>query len=209
MRQHGSHPHHHPPTRPRHSAGADSLANDRLGCFNMSLKGHGEAVRFMKEFNVPMLVTGGGWWLGPAVLRAVEAGGTWACVHEGVQCADACHGRWVVVGAGCAHGRGIRRDLGLCIQGSRSNTCACTCRRRLHQEQCRAVLGVRDLHPHRHLGPRGAAARGVPRVLCARLLAERGRPQEHGRHEHQGGACVRACVRACMHACMRAGRVVW
>lgn len=41
-------------------AGADSLAHDRLGCFNMSLKGHGEAIRFMKEFGVPMLVTGGG-----------------------------------------------------------------------------------------------------------------------------------------------------
>jgi acetoin utilization deacetylase AcuC-like enzyme len=39
--------------------GADSLASDRLGCFNMSLKGHGEAVRFMKEFGVPLLVTGG------------------------------------------------------------------------------------------------------------------------------------------------------
>lgn len=41
------------------SLGADSLANDRLGCFNLSLKGHGEAVRFMKEFRLPMLVTGG------------------------------------------------------------------------------------------------------------------------------------------------------
>ncbi|GAX79964.1 hypothetical protein CEUSTIGMA_g7403.t1 [Chlamydomonas eustigma] len=40
--------------------GADSLAHDRLGCFNMSLKGHGEAIRFMKEFGIPMLVTGGG-----------------------------------------------------------------------------------------------------------------------------------------------------
>eukprot|EP00878_Enallax_costatus_P037975 GHUV01043091.1.p2 GENE.GHUV01043091.1~~GHUV01043091.1.p2 ORF type:complete len:127 (+),score=27.21 GHUV01043091.1:975-1355(+) len=40
--------------------GADSLANDRLGCFNLSMKGHGEAVSFMKSFNVPMLVTGGG-----------------------------------------------------------------------------------------------------------------------------------------------------
>lgn len=40
--------------------GADSLANDRLGCFNLSTKGHGEAVAFMKSFNVPMLVTGGG-----------------------------------------------------------------------------------------------------------------------------------------------------
>eukprot|EP00201_Polytomella_parva_P010780 CAMPEP_0175067836 /NCGR_PEP_ID=MMETSP0052_2-20121109/17324_1 /TAXON_ID=51329 ORGANISM="Polytomella parva, Strain SAG 63-3" /NCGR_SAMPLE_ID=MMETSP0052_2 /ASSEMBLY_ACC=CAM_ASM_000194 /LENGTH=393 /DNA_ID=CAMNT_0016334771 /DNA_START=146 /DNA_END=1327 /DNA_ORIENTATION=- len=40
--------------------GADSLANDRLGCFNMSLRGHGEAISFMKSFGVPMLVTGGG-----------------------------------------------------------------------------------------------------------------------------------------------------
>ncbi|EIE27745.1 class I RPD3 type histone deacetylase protein [Coccomyxa subellipsoidea C-169] len=40
--------------------GADSLAADRLGCFNLSLEGHAEAVRFMKKFNVPMLVTGGG-----------------------------------------------------------------------------------------------------------------------------------------------------
>mmetsp|Transcript_12127 Transcript_12127/g.26074 ORF Transcript_12127/g.26074 Transcript_12127/m.26074 type:complete len:429 (-) Transcript_12127:587-1873(-) len=40
--------------------GADSLAHDRLGCFNMSLKGHGEAIRFMKEYGKPMLVTGGG-----------------------------------------------------------------------------------------------------------------------------------------------------
>jgi acetoin utilization deacetylase AcuC-like enzyme len=41
------------------AAGADSLAADRLGCFNLSLEGHAEAVRFMKKFNVPMLVTGG------------------------------------------------------------------------------------------------------------------------------------------------------
>jgi hypothetical protein len=40
--------------------GADSLAHDRLGCFNLSMKGHGEAVEFMKGFGVPMLVTGGG-----------------------------------------------------------------------------------------------------------------------------------------------------
>ncbi len=42
-----------------YAAGADSLAADRLGCFNLSLEGHAEAVRFMKKFNVPMLVTGG------------------------------------------------------------------------------------------------------------------------------------------------------
>jgi acetoin utilization deacetylase AcuC-like enzyme len=40
--------------------GADSLAGDRLGSFNLSIKGHGECVRFMKSFNVPLLVLGGG-----------------------------------------------------------------------------------------------------------------------------------------------------
>lgn len=40
--------------------GADSLASDRLGSFNLSIKGHGECVKFMKSFNLPMLVVGGG-----------------------------------------------------------------------------------------------------------------------------------------------------
>lgn len=40
--------------------GADSLAGDRLGCFNLSLRGHGACVEFMKSFNVPLLVLGGG-----------------------------------------------------------------------------------------------------------------------------------------------------
>ncbi|KAJ3061444.1 histone deacetylase, partial [Quaeritorhiza haematococci] len=40
--------------------GADSLASDRLGCFNLSIKGHGDCVQFMKNFNVPMMVVGGG-----------------------------------------------------------------------------------------------------------------------------------------------------
>lgn len=40
--------------------GADSLSGDRLGCFNLSLKGHGACVEFMRTFNVPMLVLGGG-----------------------------------------------------------------------------------------------------------------------------------------------------
>ncbi|CAG7837718.1 unnamed protein product [Allacma fusca] len=40
--------------------GADSLANDRLGCFSLSTKGHGECVKFVKELNVPLLVLGGG-----------------------------------------------------------------------------------------------------------------------------------------------------
>eukprot|EP00026_Physarum_polycephalum_P008182 Phypoly_transcript_08261.p1 GENE.Phypoly_transcript_08261~~Phypoly_transcript_08261.p1 ORF type:complete len:458 (+),score=61.16 Phypoly_transcript_08261:150-1376(+) len=40
--------------------GADSLRHDRLGCFNLSFKGHAECVRFVKSFNIPTLVVGGG-----------------------------------------------------------------------------------------------------------------------------------------------------
>lgn len=40
--------------------GADSLSGDRLGCFNLSLKGHGACVDFVKSFDVPLLVLGGG-----------------------------------------------------------------------------------------------------------------------------------------------------
>ncbi|XP_020599383.1 histone deacetylase 19-like [Phalaenopsis equestris] len=40
--------------------GADSLSGDRLGCFNLSIKGHGECVRYMRSFNVPLLLLGGG-----------------------------------------------------------------------------------------------------------------------------------------------------
>ena len=40
--------------------GADSLTGDRLGCFNLTLKGHGECVKFVKSFGKPLLVLGGG-----------------------------------------------------------------------------------------------------------------------------------------------------
>jgi len=40
--------------------GADSLSGDRLGCFNLSLKGHADAVAYVKGFDVPVLVLGGG-----------------------------------------------------------------------------------------------------------------------------------------------------
>lgn len=40
--------------------GADSLSGDRLGCFNLSVKGHGKCVEYIKSKNIPMLVTGGG-----------------------------------------------------------------------------------------------------------------------------------------------------
>ncbi|KAJ1942695.1 histone deacetylase [Linderina pennispora] len=40
--------------------GTDSLAGDKLGCFNLSMDGHAECVRFVKNFNLPTLVLGGG-----------------------------------------------------------------------------------------------------------------------------------------------------
>jgi histone deacetylase 1/2 len=40
--------------------GADSLTGDRLGNFNLTLKGHGKCVEFMKSFNKPLMLLGGG-----------------------------------------------------------------------------------------------------------------------------------------------------
>ncbi|KAG0476587.1 hypothetical protein HPP92_013428 [Vanilla planifolia] len=40
--------------------GADSLAGDRLGCFNLSVRGHADCLRFLRSFNVPLMVLGGG-----------------------------------------------------------------------------------------------------------------------------------------------------
>ncbi|GBG30061.1 Histone deacetylase [Hondaea fermentalgiana] len=40
--------------------GADSLTGDRLGCFNLTVDGHAECVRFVKSFGVPLLLVGGG-----------------------------------------------------------------------------------------------------------------------------------------------------
>ncbi|OZJ05063.1 Histone deacetylase 3 [Bifiguratus adelaidae] len=40
--------------------GADSLGCDRLGVFNLSIEAHGECVRFIKSFRIPLLVLGGG-----------------------------------------------------------------------------------------------------------------------------------------------------
>lgn len=72
--------------------GADSLAADRLGCFSLSIKGHGECklfefrlffqsihfflhfiitgVKFMKKYNIPLLVLGGGGYTPKNVARA-------------------------------------------------------------------------------------------------------------------------------------------
>uniref|UniRef100_A0A0N5AI77 Histone deacetylase n=1 Tax=Syphacia muris TaxID=451379 RepID=A0A0N5AI77_9BILA len=40
--------------------GADSLTGDRLGCFNLTLRGHGKCVEYLKRYNVPLLMLGGG-----------------------------------------------------------------------------------------------------------------------------------------------------
>ena len=40
--------------------GSDSLSGDRLGCFNLSMRGHANCVHFVKSFNKPTLVLGGG-----------------------------------------------------------------------------------------------------------------------------------------------------
>ncbi|KAL3934047.1 MAG: hypothetical protein SGPRY_000003 [Prymnesium sp.] len=40
--------------------GADSLSGDRVGCWNLSIRGHTQCLELMKSFNVPLLVLGGG-----------------------------------------------------------------------------------------------------------------------------------------------------
>ncbi|KAF2469172.1 uncharacterized protein BDR25DRAFT_304668 [Lindgomyces ingoldianus] len=52
--------------------GGDSLSGDRLGCFNLSMNGHANCVRFVKTFGVPVIVLGGGGYTMRNVAR------TWA-----------------------------------------------------------------------------------------------------------------------------------
>lgn len=52
--------------------GGDSLSGDRLGCFNLSMNGHSNCVKFVKSFNLPTLVLGGGGYTMRNVAR------TWA-----------------------------------------------------------------------------------------------------------------------------------
>lgn len=40
--------------------GGDSLSGDRLGCFNLSMRGHANCVNYVRNFGIPMLVVGGG-----------------------------------------------------------------------------------------------------------------------------------------------------
>lgn len=41
-------------------AGADSLGEDRLGVFNLSVKGHGDCLEFVMKYDLPLVVLGGG-----------------------------------------------------------------------------------------------------------------------------------------------------
>jgi histone deacetylase 1/2 len=40
--------------------GADSLCHDKLGQFNLSLKGHGTCLKYMLSFGLPTIMLGGG-----------------------------------------------------------------------------------------------------------------------------------------------------
>ncbi|KAH8675770.1 histone deacetylase phd1 [Xylariales sp. PMI_506] len=50
--------------------GADSLAGDRLGKFNLLVQGHGSCVEFCKKLNLPLIVFGGGGYTPRNVARA-------------------------------------------------------------------------------------------------------------------------------------------
>jgi len=40
--------------------GSDSLSGDRLGSFNLSVRGHGNCVKYIRNLNLPLLLLGGG-----------------------------------------------------------------------------------------------------------------------------------------------------
>lgn len=65
---------HYNPTAIVLQCGADSLGYDRLGCFNLNIKGHGECVAFAKRYTlargIPLLVVGGGGYTPRNVARA-------------------------------------------------------------------------------------------------------------------------------------------
>lgn len=52
--------------------GADSLAGDKLGCFNITMQGHANCLQFVRKLNVPLMVLGGGGYTVKNVAR------TWA-----------------------------------------------------------------------------------------------------------------------------------
>ncbi|GAA96776.1 uncharacterized protein L969DRAFT_54680 [Mixia osmundae IAM 14324] len=50
--------------------GSDSLSGDRLGSFNLSMRGHANCVSFIKSFGLPLLLLGGGGYTIRNVSRA-------------------------------------------------------------------------------------------------------------------------------------------
>lgn len=60
--------------------GADSLGGDKLGRFNLNIEAHGFCVEFVKRFNLPLLLVGGGGYTPRNVARA------WC--HETSLCVD-------------------------------------------------------------------------------------------------------------------------
>ncbi|KAI1504363.1 histone deacetylase phd1 [Biscogniauxia marginata] len=50
--------------------GADSLAGDRLGKFNLLVQGHASCVEFCKKLNIPLIIFGGGGYTPRNVARA-------------------------------------------------------------------------------------------------------------------------------------------
>ena len=52
--------------------GADSLAGDKLGCFNLTMQGHAYCVQYFRKANLPLILLGGGGYTVKNVAR------TWA-----------------------------------------------------------------------------------------------------------------------------------
>ncbi|KAF7339941.1 Histone deacetylase [Mycena venus] len=50
--------------------GTDSLSGDKLGCLNLSMRGHANCVKFVKSFHRPLLLLGGGGYTMRNVSRA-------------------------------------------------------------------------------------------------------------------------------------------
>jgi len=50
--------------------GADSLAGDKLGCFNLTMQGHAHCVQYIRDKNIPLILLGGGGYTVKNVARA-------------------------------------------------------------------------------------------------------------------------------------------
>ncbi|KAJ3982903.1 histone deacetylase [Lentinula detonsa] len=50
--------------------GADSLSGDKLGCFNLTMQGHAHCTSFLRKFDIPLILLGGGGYTVKNVARA-------------------------------------------------------------------------------------------------------------------------------------------